>query len=80
MKLLLAGLLFSDAAGADGGECIVQPQQSLPPCTPQNPNLACFDYGNVGDPHFYRCCGGLWFQEPTDAGYQCPPIPDSGTD
>jgi len=68
-----------DDAGDGGGLCIVQFHESLPPCTPQDQSLECFDYNDVNGA-YYRCCGGVWLREPTDAGWTCPPTPDSGTD
>jgi hypothetical protein len=70
----------SEAADADSGECVVQPYQSLPPCTSQDQDLECFDYGNTGQPYYVRCCGGAWVHETADSAWQCPPTPDSGTE
>jgi hypothetical protein len=68
-----------DADADSGGLCIVQYKQPLPPCTPQNEGLECFDYTPVNGA-YVRCCDGQWLNEPTDAGWMCPPTPDAGSD
>jgi hypothetical protein len=66
--------------GSDAGPC-GDGWHPFPACDPSIQDLECFAYLPYPG-RFERCCSGVWVNEPTDAGYECPPqgAVDAGAD